>query len=147
MFYYTFNKPISHLSLPFFLSAKLISPSTCSFSIFCFFYSPFFCDNTFCTNSIYCMQTTILVMSIYKSVYNTQILVLPHHVFTPQNVAPLLRVHNCIFLLTQLCQQFHHTVLCMSCYIWTDGQDNANRCSSAGLQCRCGKQLMKLLLN
>ena len=31
--------------------------------------------------------------------------------FTPQNVAPFLRVQNCIFLLKPLCQQFQHTVL------------------------------------
>jgi len=31
--------------------------------------------------------------------------------FTPKNVAPLLRVLKCIFLLKPLCQQFNHTVL------------------------------------
>jgi len=31
----------------------------------------------------------------------------------------------------------------MSCYIWTDGRDKANSCTSAALQCRWAKQLMK----
>jgi len=38
-----------------------------------------------------------------------------------------------------------HVVLCTSTswYIWKDGHDKCNRCSSAALECRCVKQLMK----
>jgi hypothetical protein len=58
--------------------------------------------------------------------------------FTHQNVPSLSRISfdTTLSAFAPYCSFMSHD-------IWTDGHDKANMCSSAALQCRCAKQLMK----
>ena len=80
MYYYTSNKPISHLSLTFscLLNSFLLLPL--HFPSFAFYIYRFFLDNPLLYKFNLLLKTTILLISIFNSVYITQILVPPHHV-------------------------------------------------------------------
>ena len=111
MFYYTSNKPISQISLPFSCLLILFLLLPVHFTSFVFYIYTFSLIILICTNSIYCCKQLSFWCQFSIQCTLLRFLYL-HEVFpTPQNIVSLLRVNYWIFLLKPLCQQFHHSVL------------------------------------
>jgi hypothetical protein len=143
MFYYTSNKPISHISLPFscLLNSFLLLPV--HFPSFVFYVYTFFLDNSVLYKFNLFLQTSNLLIPILNSVYIAHILVPPCGVlYTSKCCSTLESTYLNISSETTLSAVSPYCYF-TSCCIWTDGYDKSNRCSSAAVQCRCAKQIMK----
>jgi hypothetical protein len=145
-FYYTSNKPISDLSLPFscHLNSFLLLPV--NFPSFAFYVYTFSLDNSVLHKFNLFWQTSNVLIPIFNSVYITHILVPPCGVlYTSKCCSTVESTYLNISSETTLSAVPPYCYF-TSCCTWTDGYDKANRCSSTGLQCRCAKQLMKNIL-
>jgi len=141
-FCYTSNKPISRLPLAFSCLLNSFLPLLFRFPSSVFKYLFFFII-LFCTNSVYCCKQLSFWYPFSIQCTLPRFLFLHVMLFTPTNVAPLLWVYKCVFLLKPLCQQFHHTVLLQVGIFGEMDITKKKWCSSAALQRRCAKQLMK----
>jgi len=124
------------------LSPKFISSSTWWFTIFCFYIYTFFWLSYF-VQILFIVANNYAFDTHFLSVYITQILVPTRHVlYTSKCCTTLESTLMNISSETTLSAVPQYCSL-TSCYIRRDGHDNANSCSSADLECRCVKQLMK----
>ena len=103
----------------------------------------FFLDNSVLNKFNLFLLTSNLLIPIFNSVYITHILVPPCGVlYTSKCCSTLESTYLNISSETTLSAVPPYCYF-TSCCIWTDGYDKANRCSSAAVQCRCAKQLIK----
>jgi hypothetical protein len=145
-FYYTFSTPVLYSSLYFarclnlFITFCFVSLSSFALKLYTYFQIIPFASNFlyFCK---LCPYRTYLRNNVFIHILIPESCILFTSNFCSILASPNFSISSdtLLCIVTQFC-------FCLDCYMWTDGRDKENICSSATSYSRCTKHLMKNII-